>query len=263
MPLATKNGSLIVNSGSIAEDCNCCSRNWYCCPPAACIARPSSVSVAIAAQDYYAQYSMSDHPSDAGSYQSSAIFLGNAMNGTRALTRTNLGSLGSEWSAQFSAVPAGCAPLNLRFVLGAGENRSTVLSARMYLDTTTITYYDKTNVLPAAALSCSVSGGDKITGGYFTRCQKYFQWSKNCPGTSVVFSHTFAIEGTAITVPDARTVLDAELAATGQGGGGSIRGCSGYLAARRNPGETYSSVIKAVNSRSSNNLVTVTFTITE
>jgi len=30
MPLATKNGSFIVKSGSIAEDCNCCASGWYC-----------------------------------------------------------------------------------------------------------------------------------------------------------------------------------------------------------------------------------------
>lgn len=30
MPLATKNGSLIVKSGSIAENCNCCASGWYC-----------------------------------------------------------------------------------------------------------------------------------------------------------------------------------------------------------------------------------------
>lgn len=30
MPLATKNGSLIIKSGSIAENCNCCASGWYC-----------------------------------------------------------------------------------------------------------------------------------------------------------------------------------------------------------------------------------------
>ena len=30
MPLATKNGSLIVKSGSLAENCNCCAGGWYC-----------------------------------------------------------------------------------------------------------------------------------------------------------------------------------------------------------------------------------------
>ena len=30
MPLATKNGSLIVKDGSIAENCNCCAGGWYC-----------------------------------------------------------------------------------------------------------------------------------------------------------------------------------------------------------------------------------------
>lgn len=30
MPLATKNGSLIIKSGSIAENCRCCASGWYC-----------------------------------------------------------------------------------------------------------------------------------------------------------------------------------------------------------------------------------------
>jgi hypothetical protein len=38
MTLATKNGSLIVKDGKIAENCGCCEGGWYCC-----ISEPCSV----------------------------------------------------------------------------------------------------------------------------------------------------------------------------------------------------------------------------
>ena len=48
MPLATKNGSLIVKSGSLAENCNCCSSGWYCYGGCGCSdQRPSSISASL------------------------------------------------------------------------------------------------------------------------------------------------------------------------------------------------------------------------
>lgn len=51
MPLATKNGSLIVKSGSIAENCNCCAGGWYCfnqCDSCPAGIIPAAVRVQIA-----------------------------------------------------------------------------------------------------------------------------------------------------------------------------------------------------------------------
>ncbi len=266
MPLATKNGSLIVKSGSIAENCGCCAKNWYCCPPAACVAVPSSVSVTIAAEDYYAQYTMSDQFSE--SYQSSAIFLGNAMNGTTALARTsgglvNNGFTSSVWAATFSAVPAGCPAMTLRLELETGSPTSTGLVARMYLDTTRIYSYSQGGVLSPSQLTCSLPTGTHLAGAYRLLRTMFFTWSKDCPGNTVVFTHTFAIEGTAITAPDARTEMDAILAAGGRVQHAVIRRPDGYLATVREPNETFATHITGKNSRSSNNLVTLTFTITE
>lgn len=35
MTIATKNGSVILKGGSVAQSCGCCG-GWYCCPPAEC-----------------------------------------------------------------------------------------------------------------------------------------------------------------------------------------------------------------------------------
>lgn len=35
MTIATKNGSVIIKDGSVAQNCGCCG-GWYCCPPAEC-----------------------------------------------------------------------------------------------------------------------------------------------------------------------------------------------------------------------------------
>lgn len=265
MPLATKNGLLIVKDGSIAGNCGCCAKNWYCCPPAACIAVPSSVSVTIAAEDYYTQYTCSDVFAE--SYQSSAIFLGNAMNGTTALTRisggSGDGSTSSVWQTIFSAVPAGCPAMTLRFELATSSPTSTVVGARMYLDTTRIYSYSPGGVLSPSQLTCSLPTGTNLSGAYRLLRTMFFTWSKNCPGTTVDFSHTFAIEGTAITEPDSRTEMDAILAAGGRVQHAFSRRPDGYLATVREPNEKLATHITGKNSRSSNNLVTLTFTITE
>jgi hypothetical protein len=49
MPLATKNGSLIVKDGKLAENCGCCG-GWYCCNFGNACAAADTVSVTIAMQ---------------------------------------------------------------------------------------------------------------------------------------------------------------------------------------------------------------------
>ena len=50
MPLAIKNGLLIVKNGSIAENCSCCGGGWYCCEQPCDI---SSVSVLVSPQSEF------------------------------------------------------------------------------------------------------------------------------------------------------------------------------------------------------------------
>jgi hypothetical protein len=53
MPLATKNGSLIVKDGLLAENCGCCG-GWYCCPASSCLRdQIRSIVVTITAPDYF------------------------------------------------------------------------------------------------------------------------------------------------------------------------------------------------------------------
>lgn len=100
MPLATKNGSLIVKDGKVAENCNCCG-DWYCCFSPACIADSvSSVSVALSAQDYlmWQRFQSNSGFNEYASYG----FLGSSYNGTHALTKQ---ANGSTWTKVFTPAP--------------------------------------------------------------------------------------------------------------------------------------------------------------
>lgn len=46
MTIATKNGSIIVKDGRLAENCGCCG-GWYCCPDSQCILDSGSASKAV------------------------------------------------------------------------------------------------------------------------------------------------------------------------------------------------------------------------
>ena len=53
MTLATKNGSLIVKDGLLAENCGCCG-GWYCCAERNCFPdQITSIAVTIQAEDWY------------------------------------------------------------------------------------------------------------------------------------------------------------------------------------------------------------------
>ena len=53
MPLATKNGSIIVKDGKLAENCGCCG-GWYCCASRSCLADDiTSIKVSITAEDWH------------------------------------------------------------------------------------------------------------------------------------------------------------------------------------------------------------------
>ena len=120
MPLATKNGAIIVKDGKLAENCGCCG-GWYCCADKACLAKPSSVTLSVVAEDFYAQYSATDN--FYGAYQSSACFFGSAINGTHTLTAiTPSGGYSSAWQKTFSAAPSGCAPSVFTLMMSANSN---------------------------------------------------------------------------------------------------------------------------------------------
>jgi hypothetical protein len=119
MPLATKNNAIIIKDGRLAENCNCCG-GWYCCASLACLANPSSVSISIAADDFYEQYSMQDNLG--GPYEASGCVFGACMAGTRSLSKSPTAPIfrTSEWTASFDGVPAGCSPATVAVRLAQG-----------------------------------------------------------------------------------------------------------------------------------------------
>jgi hypothetical protein len=98
MPLATKNGSLVVKDGKVAENCDCCG-GWYCCADMACVLNGiTSATISISATDYlrWSNYQIS---SSSTGYESDA-FLGAAIAGTHALSAD--GGTTKAWSKVFA-----------------------------------------------------------------------------------------------------------------------------------------------------------------
>ena len=83
--LATKNGSLIVKDGKLAEDCGCCG-GWYCCESSVCAANDvQSVTVTISAQDFVQRYS----PTGLGGSDITIGVRGSSISGSYSLTRSS------------------------------------------------------------------------------------------------------------------------------------------------------------------------------
>ena len=125
MPLATKNGSLIVKSGSIAENCNCCAGGWYCCRDvgASCEAsefiKSATVTVTTGADYVKEERSVNRGQSCAQRWnaKSIAIVPSSHYAGTFNLSRFS----GTEWKYFYPADGAGCAAsisLELRNIAG-------------------------------------------------------------------------------------------------------------------------------------------------
>jgi hypothetical protein len=99
MTLATKNGSLIVKDGKIAENCGCCGDGWYCCAEKACVLNgATSATITIQAQDYlrWSNYKISVSDTRYESYS----FLGSEIAGTYSLTANT--SSPKSWGKNFS-----------------------------------------------------------------------------------------------------------------------------------------------------------------
>ena len=97
MPLATKNGAIIVKDGLLAESCGCCG-GWYCCMDSRCVSDAiKSVSATISASDWSYQLTLS---SSCGTKYASAYFKGSLASGTKALTY--------DGSTAWTAIATGC-----------------------------------------------------------------------------------------------------------------------------------------------------------
>lgn len=83
MTIATKNGSIIVKDGKLAENCGCCG-GWYCCRVSQCVSDGiESVTASISASDWSYQLTLS---SSCGTKYASAYFKGSSASATKALT---------------------------------------------------------------------------------------------------------------------------------------------------------------------------------
>jgi hypothetical protein len=92
MTLATKDGSLIVKDGNLAENCGCCG-GWYCCFSPACFADSiNTVSATVAVQDYLVQrYTGAYILPGVFSYQHASVgIVGSMYNGTFSLPRIGM-----------------------------------------------------------------------------------------------------------------------------------------------------------------------------
>jgi hypothetical protein len=112
MPLATKNGAIIVKDGKLAENCNCCG-GWYCCrelSPTSCggadYVKSASVIVTTGADYVKVEQSVNRGPSCSSrwSAKSVAITPSSHYAGTFQLTRSG----DNQWRYDYPADAAGC-----------------------------------------------------------------------------------------------------------------------------------------------------------
>jgi hypothetical protein len=138
MPLATKNGSLIVKDGQLAENCGCCG-GWYCCASTQCLSNPTSLTATITATDWYSQCTLHHSPFSASTeYKSSGLFLGAMLASTVSLAKSPSAPVGysSQWTYSYVTGLAGCSlavPMTVRLA-GSANALSVYVDIRpLYL----------------------------------------------------------------------------------------------------------------------------------
>ena len=245
MPIATKNGSLIVKDGNIAESCGCCG-GWYCCASPSCVPLDvSSVSVSITAEDYLAKYNMRDNLIFANSpYKSSAGFLGSLFSGTRQLTKvaSTQSPAMSRWETTYSGFPAGCGSQTLSVTLNA--NSSFYADVMTILPFPVLYFHSETQFRSLQELTCSGSGS--YTEGY--GLYEFHSWA-SCSEFPQSLTYTRVWEAN-------KALNDQQLAESG-----FAPNSYGMLAARRRFDEKYGSAITSVVSRTGQQNVSVVITL--
>lgn len=140
MTLATKNGSVIVKNGSIAENCGCCG-DWYCCASSACATDVlSSVSVTITAQDYLRHRRVLHRDTDVVLYESLG-FGGSSISGVYSLVKTTASGTGEiEWVA-----PNGSNAFRSSIKLNCCGVSGSTLRWRLYVGVSSCVYATSVN----------------------------------------------------------------------------------------------------------------------
>ena len=163
MTLATKNGSLIVKDGKIAENCDCCG-GWYCCAGVSLCPDMLRVSVSISASDVTGIYTLAG-ASCQGSLSSATVSRTvvnihhlSALAGNHTLTRVSLINGVSVFRKDIASDSVGCA--------GASVNVTVYGTTGFDFSITSYEYHWQQQVLsstPAAPLTisqmqCTASG---------------------------------------------------------------------------------------------------------
>ena len=131
MTLATKNGSLIVKDGKLAENCNCCG-DWYCCPQFVLCPDRLRVSAEVLAADQSGTYTLTDarcgayywFPNMVGAAISKTavnILNASALSGSYDLPKTLTDGSVSIFEKSFASDGAGCSGAKISVaVFGTG-----------------------------------------------------------------------------------------------------------------------------------------------
>lgn len=95
--IATKNGSIIVKDGSIAESCGCCGDEWTCCFFQQCPGQvPLSVDLTVSASDFYVKKDETGAGFGGGTNFYSGCILAGQANGTHTLSGTGVSGVYSK-----------------------------------------------------------------------------------------------------------------------------------------------------------------------
>lgn len=130
MPLATKNGAVIVKDGLLAENCGCCG-GWYCCPSTTQLLQCTSdlsVQVSLSASDYQIVEKTSgatcrQSSQDAGVALSSSsrwLTRGSALSGTHSLPLSSRNGTTSVFTKSLASV-GGCPQPSVSLTLTAAS----------------------------------------------------------------------------------------------------------------------------------------------
>jgi len=140
MTLATKNGSLIVKDGLLAENCGCCG-GWYCCIDQNCLSTSiSAVTATLSGTDRLRKlrYVSTTNPSISRWYTLGVA--GSSLSGAFALQKQSDGS----WAYQYPTRNGGCQDsLKLTVTNGTGGSAATAYFS-LALTTTSMIYTSTT-----------------------------------------------------------------------------------------------------------------------
>jgi hypothetical protein len=166
MPLATKNGAIIVKDGLLAENCGCCG-GWYCCIDQNCLSTSiSSVTATLSGTDRLRKlrYVSTTNPSISRWYTLGVA--GMSLSGSFALQKQSDGT----WTHQYPTRNDGCQDsLKLTVTNGTGGSAATAyvslaLTTTSMIHTSTTEQYKTLSELTCAGGRTQVPFEGQVAG---------------------------------------------------------------------------------------------------